>query len=300
MTTDRPPATLARDISQAEIDAYNRDGAAVLRGVLDMEWIGIMRKAIDRILAAPGPAAIEYTPAEKPGRYYGDFFLWRRDPDFRALMMGSPMPQIAARVMGSEAVHFFYDQLLVKEPGTAEPTPWHQDLPYWPVRGNDILSVWIPFDPASIESGVVEYLKGSHTWGKMYAPATFGKNTGFAEIYAKLGLEPVPDIEAQRDRHDIVHWDVEPGDVIIHHPLTLHYASGNASSTGRRRGLALRYLGDDAVYDARPGTFMDNPKILGLLPGFDFADGERLVSDLFPSVWPRQDARQMERASPVR
>ena len=36
-------------------------------------------------------------------------------------------------MMASGSVDFFYDQLFVKEPGTAHPTPWHQDQPYWPV-----------------------------------------------------------------------------------------------------------------------------------------------------------------------
>ena len=282
------PADKAREITREEIEAYRRDGATVLRGVIDREWIEIMREAIDRILSAPGPASVEYTPKGRSGRYYGDFFVWRRDEDFRRFMAESPMPDIARQVMGSSLVNFFYDQLLVKEPQTAEPTPWHQDLSYWPVRGEDIISIWAPFDAANEESGVVVYLRGSHRWGKMYAPSAFGKNTGFAEIYARMGLEPVPDIEAERDKHEILKWELEPGDVIIHHPLVLHYASGNASATGRRRGLALRYLGGDACYDDRPGTFLENPRVRALLPGFAFRDGDRLDGPLFPRVWPRQ------------
>lgn len=286
--TDHLPTSLCRDITTQEIEAYRKDGAAVLRGVVDQGWIDLMRGAIDRILDNPGSAAIEYTPEGDKGRYYGDFFLWMRDPDFRAFMMDSPMPELAAQVMGSKSIQFFYDQLLVKEPGTKEPTPWHQDLSYWPVRGNDILSIWTPFDPAAEDSGIVVYIAGSHKWGKMYAPATFAKGSGFEDVYAKMGLEPLPDIEAERDKHDILIWELEPGDVIIHHPLTMHYASGNHSLTGRRRGLALRYLGDDAVFDARPGTFIDNPKVKALLPDFDFKDGEKLISNAFPPVWPRR------------
>ena len=35
-------------------------------------------------------------------------------------------------MMGCRRVNFFFDQLIVKEPGTAQRTPWHQDLPYGP------------------------------------------------------------------------------------------------------------------------------------------------------------------------
>ena len=287
MPTTELPNQLCREISQQELAAYYENGAAAIRGVVPRVWIELMQKAVDRILVNPGSAAVEYTPKEKEGRYLGDFFILRRDPDFQAFMMDSPLPELAAQVMGSTTVHFFYDQLLVKEPKTEEPTPWHHDLPYWPVRGRHIMSVWVPFDPVNLESGAVVYVKGSHKWGKMYAPASFAQNSGFADIYAKMGLEPVPDIEANKDQYELLHWDLEPGDVIIHHPVTLHYAPGNASPTGRRRGLALRYLGDDAVWDARPGTFIENPKVRALLPPLEFQDGERIESATFPRVWPR-------------
>ena len=37
--------------------------------------------------------------------------------------------------MGSETARLFHDHLLVKEPRTAQPTPWHQDQPYYNVSG---------------------------------------------------------------------------------------------------------------------------------------------------------------------
>ena len=281
------PDRLCRNITPEEIAAYEENGAHVLRGVMPMEWIEVMQDAVERILTNPGSASLEYTPKGKKGRYYGDFFIWRRDPAFKAFMMNSPMPEIAAQVMDSHCLNFFYDQLLVKEPNTEEPTPWHQDLSYWPVRGNQVISVWVPFDPANEESGVVVYVKGSHKWGKLYGPSTFGDKSGFADIYARAGLEPLPDIEAERDSHEILCWEMEPGDVLIHHPLTLHYASGNKSTTGRRRGLALRYLGDDVTFDSRPGTFLENKKVMDTVPPITLKDGEKISGELFPRVWPR-------------
>ncbi|MBL4665855.1 MAG: phytanoyl-CoA dioxygenase family protein [Sneathiella sp.] len=282
------PANLSRAITAEEIKSYEEDGAAVLRNVVPMAWINVMREAIERVLDNPGTASVEYTPEGNKGRYLGDFFAWMRDHDFEAFVKQSPMPELAATVMKSNVVNFFYDQLLVKEPNTAEPTPWHQDLPYWPVRGNDILSIWIPFDPATVETGVVVYIKGSHKWGKMYAPATFGNNTDYADIYAEAGFDPLPDIEAERDKHEILSWEMDPGDVIIHHPLTLHYAAGNASPTGRRRGLALRYLGDDANFDDRRGTFLEGQKVKAILPNLNMKNGDRFGGQYFPKVWPRE------------
>ncbi len=281
------PHKLEKTISGEDIAAYNRDGAIVVRDAIPMAWIKLMRRAIQTIMDRPGDAAVEYTPKGEAGRYYGDFFIWRRNDDFRTFMQDSPLAEVAATIMGAREMHFFYDQLLVKEPGTKEETPWHQDLPYWPLRGEQIISIWVPFDSASADSGVVHYLKGSHKWGKMFAPNSFASDSGFGDIYKKAGLEPLPENLARDHKHDVIHWDVEPGDIIIHHPLTLHFAPGNASQTGRRRGLALRYVGDDAVFDDRPGTFIDNPRLKASLPMISLKDGEPLCGDLFPKVWPR-------------
>lgn len=280
---------LHRNLTQDEIRAYQEDGAAVIRQVIDNSWIELMRNAIERILQNPGEASIEYTPNGKEGRYYGDFFIWRRDSDFESFMKDSPLPQLASQLMGSSHVNFFYDQLLVKEPKTHEPTPLHQDLPYWPLQGNDISSVWVPFDKADQSSGVVHYVKGSHKWGKRYAPRTFSTSTdsSFQSVYDKMNFESVTTVEDKLDQYDILHWEMEPGDVLVHHPLTLHFAPGNASSTGRRRGLALRYTGTDARWDARPGTFMENPKVAAILPEITLGDGDHLSGELFPQVWPR-------------
>lgn len=272
-------------VPEETIRRYREDGATVLRGVVAEYWIERMHAAIQDILDNPGEAAMEYTGEGKTGRYYGDFFLWRRNETFRNFMATSGLPAIAAQFMTADEVAFFYDQLLVKEPNTKEETPWHQDLPYWPVRGEQIISIWVPFDVASVESGVVQYIKGSHKWGKMFAPKAFG-DTSFADVYKKGGFEPLPDIDANIADYEILHWEMEPGDILLHHPLTLHYARGNASATGRRRGLALRYVGEDAQYDTRPGTFMENPRLKKLLPEITLKDGDRLLSDLFPKVWP--------------
>ena len=283
------PSRLARALTSQEIDDYHDGGAAVLRGVLALTWIERMGRAVDRILANPGSASIEYTPKHNRGRYYGDFFVWLRDPDFKALMMDSPLPELAAQLMGSASVSFFYDQLLVKEPGTEEPTPLHQDLPYWPVKGKHIMSVWVPFDPVRFDSGIVQYVHGSHRWGRLFAPRAFGQNTGFASMYAKSGFEEMPPEGVLLSGQRILKWETEPGDVVVHHPRTLHFSEGNRRADLRRRALALRYLGEDAYFDARPGTFMENPKVRALLPAgsLEFKDGERMLNAAFPQVWPR-------------
>ena len=265
-------------------EQYLNDGAAVIQGVIDSVWIDRMQRAVDGMLNSESKSAVEYTPKDKAGRFYGDFFLWRRNKVFRSFALDSILPEIAQHIMKSERVDFFYDQLLVKEPGTTEPTPLHQDLPYWPLRGEQIMSIWVPFDPVTPQSGVVHYLKGSHKWNKFYAPEVFAADSGFSDVYAGLPYEKIESVREKLGEYEKITWSLEPGDVIIHHPLTLHYAPGNKTKTIRRRALALRYTGDDVRYDDRPGTFLKNPKLLELLPPISLLDGDPIECDLFPRI----------------
>ncbi|MBF88001.1 MAG: hypothetical protein CMJ14_08400 [Pelagibacterales bacterium] len=264
---------------------YELNGAVVIRNAISQKWLDDMQRAIDYILENPGSASIEYTPSNKKGRYYGDFFIWMRNSTFKSFAFNSNLPEIAAKLLNSKKINFFYDQLLVKEPNTSEITPWHHDLPYWPISGQKIISFWVAFDEVNEDSGAVKYIKGSHKWNKFYAPTTFGKSSGNVDLYNKMGLETIPDINANLDDYDILSWDLKPGDAIIHHPLTIHGSSGNKSLKTRRRGLALRYIGDDVIWDDRPGTFINNEKIKSILPNLDIKGGDSLDSEVFPKVW---------------
>jgi ectoine hydroxylase-related dioxygenase (phytanoyl-CoA dioxygenase family) len=193
------------------------------------------------------------------------------------------MPELAARLMGSRSATLLYDQLFVKEPGSVERTPWHQDLPYWPVAGEQVVSIWVPFDPAGPENGVVTYVKGSHRWGRVFRPQAFdARNAG---AFAASAYEPMPPIDPQT--HELISWRVEPGDVLAHLGLTIHGAAGNGAADQRRRALALRYTGDDARYDPRPGTFMDMESVRAHVPAPDILPGARMGGALFPTAWPR-------------
>ena len=100
-----------------------------------------------------------------------------------------------------------------------------------------------------------------------------------------MGLDEIPDIDSNIENYEILSWNLKPGDIIVHHPLTLHGSSGNASSQIRRRGLALRYIGDDVTWDDRPGTFITNNKIQKILPPLSFQKGDALTGDVFPLIW---------------
>jgi ectoine hydroxylase-related dioxygenase (phytanoyl-CoA dioxygenase family) len=256
------------------IEAFETDGAVLLKGHFG-DWVEPLRAGLARNLAEPGPYQRVYTPAGGDGRFVGDYCNWARIPEYRRFVYESPAAELARQLMRSRTVRFFHEHVLVKEPGTREVTPWHHDQPYYCVDGAKVLSFWMPLDPVSREVSV-EYVAGSHRWGRWFRPRKF---TGIAYDHKSDQLEEMPDISAERSAYRLLGWDLEPGDAIAFHFLTVHGAPGNRSSH-RRRAFASRWLGDDAVYAVRPG------EISPPFPGLDrrLRPGEPLDVEEFPLV----------------
>src|SRR5690606_28675982 len=94
----------------------------------------------------------------------------------------------------------------------------------------------------------LEFVAGSHL-GKQYNGKDYrGTNN---PLYSEADMEPLPDIETQRERWNIVSWDIEPGDLVIFHPGVLH-GGGATEFDAERRTVSLRFFGEDARYIQRP------------------------------------------------
>jgi ectoine hydroxylase-related dioxygenase (phytanoyl-CoA dioxygenase family) len=257
---------------------YQRDGAVVLRGVLTPEQLTQLERGIEHNLAHLSPLALVASQPDDPGRFVEDFCTWQTNPDYAAILQHSCLPAVSAALMQSQTVRVYHDHLLVKEPGTRQPTPWHQDQPYYNVQGRQSVSYWIPVDPVPLES-TLRFVAGSHA-GTWYMPRTFRDHQ--AKWFPEGSLAELPPIDQQPDQHRQLAWALQPGDVVAFHMLTLH-ASGGVGATQRRRVFSARYLGDDMRHAVRP--WRTSPPFSGLSERL--ADGAELADDLFPLVLSR-------------
>ena len=207
---------------------FQRDGAVLLPGLL-AGWLDPLREAVAANMAAPGPSPRIYRPAgDSSASFYQDYCNWQQLRGFRKAIENSPMAQVAAQLMGSRTARFFHEHVLVKEPGNASVTPWHQDQLYYPVDGRQSVSFWVPLDPVPRETAI-EYVAGSHL-GQAYRPDRFDGTT----LYADDATPAVPDIDANRDSFRLMGWAMLPGDVVAFTFRTIHGAPGNSTSQRRR------------------------------------------------------------------
>ena len=246
-------------VDEATVEAFRRDGAIVLRGLFG-DWIETLRAGVEKNIAEPSADVRIYDGGE--GRFFGDYCNWNRIPEYRDFVFHSPAAEVARRLMGSRSVRLFHEHVLVKEPGAEVPTPWHHDQPYYCVDGKQNVSLWAPLDPVGRET-VPEFVAGSHAWGRWFRPERFNRTPLFADD----GMEPVPDIDAEREKYRILGWDLEPGDAVAFHFMTLHGAPANRSRQRRRRAVSTRWIGDDAVFAQRKGVTSPPFRGLALKPG---------------------------------
>lgn len=267
-------------ITTDDVQTFANDGVIVLRKIIPTEWLLRIADSIDRDIANPAPFVHGYKANNGKGQFHGNLRTWETDPNLRDFCLHSSLPELAAIILGSSRINLFYDQLFVKEPGTPNPTRWHNDQPYWPIRGRDILSFWISPDPVTKESGALEFIRGSHKWRKMFQPERFGDTAAHSDYERNPDYLDMPDVDATRENYDIVTWDLEPGDAYIFHAMTVHGSLGNLRKDVRRRGYTVRYIGNDVLYDRRPGTNEH-------LRNASYCDGDRLDGPLNPQVWPK-------------
>jgi len=253
-----------------------RDGAVRVRGAFNASEVALARQAIDANLADLSPTA-KRASAGDDGAFVEDFCNWQRIPEMWRFIEESPAAAIAADLMTTDRlVRLYHDHVLVKEPGTRQRTPWHQDIPYYNVAGRQNISMWIPVDPVARES-TLEFVRGSHL-GPWYMPRSF--LDGQAKWFPDGSLAELPDIEADPERFPVIGWELEPGDCVCFHMQTLH-AAGGVSGSNRRRVLSLRFLGDDMVHAVR--NWVTSPPFPGLAD--ELPDGAVLDHPLFPVVW---------------
>jgi ectoine hydroxylase-related dioxygenase (phytanoyl-CoA dioxygenase family) len=244
-------------VDDETVAAFRRDGAVVVRGLLSPDEVATVERGIEHNLAEPGPMFKVASRGDDPGSFVEDFCSWQRIDEFREIAFDSRAADVAGALMGSGVVRLFHDHVLVKEPGTRQETPWHQDQPYYNVEGVQNASMWMPVDPVAPES-TLEFLARSHAGGWLM-PRTFMDHE--AKWFPEGTLEELPDIEGRREDFDILGWALQPGDCVFFHMLTLHHAYGVPGSN-RRRAFSLRFLGDDAVHAPRP--WRTSPQFEGL------------------------------------
>lgn len=278
---------MVRPITSEELETYQRQGVVKLPGLISDDQAAEIMAAIDKQIAAPSEWLLT-------GTHVSDRCFGLERPALRSYLLDPQQGENAARAMGSESAQFYFDHMFVFDPATpVDDHYWHQDLPYWPVEGEHIVSFWLSLVHCTPESAALKFVPGTHRAEKFYRPKGFdgqplnqdlGERAGLAIDATNQFVDHLPPpFHENSEPHDVLEFSYEPGDAVMFHSRIMHSSGGNNSPDKRRVAYSARYIGTDAQLTLRQGVFQDP----ALLPDDDesFAVGGPMNSRKWPLVY---------------
>lgn len=234
---------------------YCRDGVVIIRGALDDPQMQRVEVAFEARLADPGPHAERIFPSDQAVTLQ-TVGISADDPVIIPLLEHTAIVDIAQSLLGGAPVWYMQDQLWLKEGGNARRTCWHQDASYFLADGLDSVVMWFCMDAVD-KVNCLEVVRGSHR-GPTYNGSLLDPEDPTEPLYEGDAFPRLPDIEADRDRWDIVSADMARGDVLVFNMNSLH--GGAPTFPGqRRRTLSFRFFGPDYRFATRGRIRTDHP-----------------------------------------
>jgi ectoine hydroxylase-related dioxygenase (phytanoyl-CoA dioxygenase family) len=212
------------------------------------------------------------------GEFFEERMCYRNSLVFKNFLFNSEIAKVVAPLMDSSQVRLFFDHLFICGPNTPTEYYWHQDLPYWPVTGKQICSIWLALTDCDRESSALELVPGSHT-GPLYGVREFG-DEDYGQLGENTGADRIPEFHKYRKARKVISRDVKAGDAFIFTATTFHGSGGNRSPDKRRIAYSTRWIGDDVRWHPRP--FRD--EALMELEA-DLKEGDPLHYSHFPLLW---------------
>src|SRR5277367_2265047 len=218
-------------VSADQLIALRRDGFLLIEGLASKEEIDSLRAPFDRMFS------------ERRGWNAGDLFdmvgtdspeqglslpqlVWpsRYEPLLRQTKLAANARSIAEQILGPKLENDL-EHAISKPPFSGAATPWHQDDAFHR-KGSGVpesISIWMPLQDVTIESGCMQYIRGSNL-GPLY-PHRSPHND--PRIHA-LETVSIPDLT------NCVAVPMRAGDAVIHLSRTLHSAGINTTDQPRR------------------------------------------------------------------
>lgn len=227
----------------ALIDCLSRDGYVALPGFLEGDELSELLENVERFIQEIVPQIA------REDAFYEDRADTRtlkqiqkmdqHDSWFGGLFSQGRFRELAELCLGGAVVPRNL-QYFNKPPGVGRPTPAHQDGYYFMLDPCEAVTMWLALDHVDDENGCVRYVPGSHLNGMRDHART--QTLGFSQ-----GIVDYPTAD---DESAEVAITAEPGDLLVHHAMTVHRANGNTSRTRTRRALGLVYYSERAREDS--------------------------------------------------
>ncbi len=208
-------------LSEAEVAAFWRDGFHFPVRVLTDAEVRRCRGALEAHEAATGG------PISGNARHKVHLlFTWAAE------LVRHPRILDAVEDLLGPDILCWTTNFFIKEARTPDYVSWHQDVTYWGLDPDDVVTAWVALSDAPVESGAMEFIPGTHRMGQLPHADTFHEHNLLSR-----GQEIAVEVDAGK----AVKVPLKAGEMSLHHVKLAHYSGPN--TTGDRRiGLAIRYI----------------------------------------------------------
>ncbi len=219
-------------LSTAQVEGFRRDGFTHVDRITtdeELDWLGVVYDAF--FDSRSGAFEGGYFDLARPYDAEGQDVLpqvlnpERLLPQLRDTICYRNANRLAAQLLGADLRALTgWGHMIRKPPLVGHETPWHQDEAYWDVDYDFCaVGVWMPLDVATVESGCMQFIPGSHQ-GEVLPHRHIGDDPAVHGLYATDGVE----------RARAVAVPLKPGGATMHHPRMLHYTAPNTTPNQRR------------------------------------------------------------------
>ena len=262
-------------LTESQLGFFEDNGYLILRQVIPPARVVELRQAaLDVVMGKDEGVRISNTVTLENGTRATQILeAYRANPILDQFTRHSELRAVAAQLMQTSEVRLWYDQIGYKEPRTGGAVGCHQDFYYWRhVSTTNMVTSWTALTEATVESGSVYVVPGSHLWGDIDCP--------LFNVFSRDPEYLINNCLNNEQRQAVVRQPLilEPGDVSFHHCLTLHGSFPNTSESPRI-GYIHHYFPAEARYIAAKDIHKRHE--------IDVADGELIRGEQFPLLWSR-------------
>ena len=209
-------------LNQSDIQQYQREGYLCPIDVFDANTAQQLRSDVEQL----EKQVINQPELETMLKNKSHWVL----PLFDGLARNPRVLDAVAELLGPDLLAMNVD-LFIKEPHTPQFISWHQDLHYWGLDSDDVVTAWIALSPATVQSGCMRFIPASHTTIVDHADSEGDSNM----------LSRGQEVAVEVDENQAVYAELKPGQMSLHHGRLMHASTANQSDD-RRIGVAIRYV----------------------------------------------------------
>ena len=232
-------------LTPAQLAQYHEDGFITIRGVLDADLLGRLTATTERLLAEGSRLTertrhydLEASHTPRAPRIRRISSPTELDDVYLEAAFESTLGDIAADLVGGP-VKFYHSKINFKLPRGGAEIGWHQDWPVFPHTNTNLVAISVPLNPSRAGNGCLQTVPGTHKLGPR---SHWHEGKYLLNCNASMTEE-----ELRR----AVYSELDPGDVVAHHGLSLHSSSQN-SSDDLRTTYIIQYAAADAFAYTAP------------------------------------------------